>query len=133
MLVGADAPSAFPVSVGDLVGDVEDEELVVVELLGCGLALEQSDRITKMLQAVFSELLGRVVAGRAERRVARRPPLPLSRIARATPSERRCAPSNQLEPISVRRAKALHHFSRLDLHRRLAHTLGRVYCRYTDT
>ena len=38
MLVGADAP-AFPVSVGDLVGDVEDEALAVVELLGCGLAL----------------------------------------------------------------------------------------------
>ena len=39
MLVGADGLSAFPVSVGDLVGDVEDEALVVVELLGCGLAL----------------------------------------------------------------------------------------------
>jgi hypothetical protein len=38
------------VSAGDLVGDVED--------LGCGLGLEQFDRIAKMLQAVFSELLG---------------------------------------------------------------------------
>jgi hypothetical protein len=37
MLVGADALSAFPVSVGDLVGDVEDEALVVVELLGLAL------------------------------------------------------------------------------------------------
>src|SRR5437870_2323604 len=62
-LVGADALSAFSVGVGDLVGDVEDEALVVVELLGCGLALEQFDRIAKMLQAVFSELLRRVVAG----------------------------------------------------------------------
>src|SRR6266545_1166671 len=62
-LVGADGLSAFPVSVGDLVGGVEDEALVVVELLGCGLALEQFDRIAKMLQAVFFDLLGRVVAG----------------------------------------------------------------------
>src|SRR5207245_3248583 len=49
ILVSADGLSAFPMSVGDLVGDVEDEALVVVELLGCGLALEKFDCIAKML------------------------------------------------------------------------------------
>lgn len=51
-------------SVGDFVGDVEDEALVVVELLGCGLALEQFDRISKMLQAVL-EVPARATTARA--------------------------------------------------------------------
>jgi len=37
------------VRVGDLVGDAEDEALVVVELFGCGLACEKFDRIAKVL------------------------------------------------------------------------------------
>jgi hypothetical protein len=49
------------VCVGDLVGDVEDEALVVVEFFGCRLALEQFNCVVKMPEAVFFEFVGRVV------------------------------------------------------------------------
>src|SRR6266550_6840846 len=60
-LGGADALPALPVSGRDLVREGEDETPVVLQLLRCRLALEQLDRIAKMLEAILLELLGRAI------------------------------------------------------------------------
>ena len=44
------AATALPVRAGDLVCEVDDEALVLVELLRCRLAFEQSDGVAWMPQ-----------------------------------------------------------------------------------
>src|SRR2546423_54390 len=56
------AVTALAVGVGDLLGQRDDEALVLLDLVRRRLALEQPDRIADALQARLLELLGRAVA-----------------------------------------------------------------------
>ena len=56
-----DVVTMLPVSRCDLVGQGDDEPAILFDLVRRGLGLEQRDRITKALQSVLSQLLGRAV------------------------------------------------------------------------